>query len=94
MPRGKPFTKGDPRAGRKPGVPDKTTTAAKESFALAFDKLGGWEALAQWAALPQNRTEFYKLYARLIPVDLTSQGDKIPAPIIQLAHGQPEPKAD
>lgn len=26
--------------------------------------------------------------------DLTSGGEKIAAPIIQLAHGQPEPKAD
>ncbi len=85
---------GKPGPGRPKGLPNKTTTAAKEAFALAFNKLGGWEALADWASLPQNRGEFYKLYARLIPVDLTSGGDKIPAPIIQLAHGEPQPKAD
>lgn len=92
--RGKPFEEGDPRAGRPKGVPNKTTTAAKEAFALAFQKLGGWEALAEWAANdPDNLREFYKLYARLIPVDLTSGGDKLPTVNINvppLPDGGPE----
>lgn len=62
-----------PGSGRKAGVPNKVTMAAKEAFRLAFEKSGGAEALAEWAA--ENRTEFYKLYSRLIPVDLTT-GEK------------------
>ena len=67
------FPKGRKRpegAGRKKGQPNKTTTKAREAFALAFDSIGGGTALGKWAR--ENPTEFYKLYARLIPVDVTS----------------------
>jgi len=53
--------------GRPRGSPNKITSAAKEAFQAAFDGLGGVEALADWAR--ENTTEFYKLYARLIPVE-------------------------
>lgn len=56
--------------GRPKGALNKVTTAAKEAFRLAFDKMGGTDALAAWAA--ENPTEFYKLYAKLIPIDLTT----------------------
>jgi hypothetical protein len=59
--------------GRKKGVPNKTTTAAREAFQMAFDKIGGPEALAAWAT--KEPTEFYKLFARLIPVDVNAKGD-------------------
>lgn len=42
--------------------------AAKEAFSLAFDALGGPDNLARWAR--ENETEFYRLYSRLIPIDL------------------------
>ena len=54
-------------AGRPKGIPNKFNVAARDAFAAAFDKLGGTEALAKWAL--ENPTDFYKLYARLIPVD-------------------------
>lgn len=75
-----PFKKGqsgNPQ-GRKEGVPNKLTRTAKEAFQLAFDELGGWEGLAQWASKdPENRKVFYSLYARLIPTDITSKDEKI-----------------
>jgi hypothetical protein len=61
------FQPGDARAGRPRGSANKLTRAAKEAFGLAFEKLGGVKALAEWAE--ENRTEFYKLYARLIPTE-------------------------
>lgn len=85
------FKKGDKRAGRPKGVGNKTTTAAKEAFALAFDEMGGVPRLVLWAKL--NPTEFYKLFARLIPVDVTSAGDKLPTLVINvppLPDGQPD----
>lgn len=66
--------KGQPKlGGRAKGVPNKLTVAAKEAFALAFQGMGGVPALSKWAE--DHPTEFYKLYARLIPVDVTS-GEK------------------
>lgn len=51
--------------GRKKGSKNKLTRSAKEAFEMAFQGLGGAEALTEWART--NQTEFYKLYARLIP---------------------------
>lgn len=54
-------------AGRPRGAPNKLTRSAKEAFQLAFDALGGADTLAAWAR--DNQTDFYRLFARLIPVD-------------------------
>lgn len=59
-------------AGRPKGTPNKFNLAARDAFAMAFNELGGTEALAKWAV--ENPTDFYKLYARLIPVDTTVNG--------------------
>ncbi len=58
--------------GRPKGVPNKATTSAREAFALAFDGIGGFAALTTWAR--ENTTEFFKLYARLIPVEHVGEG--------------------
>lgn len=64
------MAKGRKTGGRVAGTPNKTTTAAREAFQLAFDKLGGVDALSVWAT--ENQTEFYKLFGRLIPVDVNN----------------------
>jgi hypothetical protein len=56
--------------GRKKGVPNKLTTAAKEAYALAFEGLGGVQGLVEWAQ--RHRSEFYKIHSKLIPVELNS----------------------
>jgi hypothetical protein len=53
--------------GRRPGVGNKINTAAKDAFALAFEGMGGVKGLIEWGR--RNRTEFYKLYSKLIPAD-------------------------
>ena len=74
IPKGKKgFQKGKPKTGgRLPGTPNKLTSSAKKAFQRAFELIGGDEALAAWAK--KNRTEFYKLYARLIPVEMEHSG--------------------
>ncbi len=65
------MAKGKKTGGRTKGVPNKTTTAAKEAFSLAFEGIGGVPALIEWAE--ENRSDFFKLYARLIPVELSGE---------------------
>lgn len=66
--------KGHAKAGgRKAGTPNKATATARGAFQMAFDAIGGASALATWAS--ENPTEFYKLYGRLIPVDVNAKGD-------------------
>ena len=81
------MAKGVKTGGRQKGTPNKLTKTAKEAFQMAFDELGGYARMVQWATEdPDNLKTFYTLYARLIPTDVTSGGEPIPAPIIQLAH--------
>lgn len=64
--------KGTPGPGRPKGSQNKTTRGAKEAFTLAFEELGGFEAMVKWAKSdPDNLKVFYGLYARLIPQDMT-----------------------
>jgi len=73
-----PFKKGqsgNPK-GRDKGTPNKLTVSAREAFQHAFKEAGGFDALATWAKA--NRTDFYKLYARLIPVEHVGEGGEGP----------------
>lgn len=58
---------GDKKAGRPLGAKNKISGAAKENIAAVFVRLGGTAEMARWAK--ENQTEFYRLYARLIPVE-------------------------
>ena len=62
--------------GRPKGIPNRLTKSAREAFQLAFDQMGGGPKLAEWAK--KNPTEFYKLYARLIPVEHVGEGGEGP----------------
>lgn len=66
-----------PSPGRKPGIPNKITREAKEMIALAFEGLGGLQALIDTANKSDSmRMTFYtQLYAKLIPVSVQGQID-------------------
>lgn len=66
--------------GRPKGSLNKTTTAARVMFASAADGIGGLAALTAWAK--KNPDEFWKLYARLIPVEHTGEGGTGPVQAI------------
>ncbi len=66
-----PFKKGQVtnRKGRKKGAVNKLTATFKEALRIAFDGIGGPAHLMEWAR--DNPTEFYKIMARLIPVEVS-----------------------
>jgi hypothetical protein len=69
--------RGGPRAGagRPKGVPNKVHHSMKIAIAEAFEQLGGTQRMVQWAQEdPKHLTEFYKLAARLIPVETQVTG--------------------
>jgi UV DNA damage repair endonuclease len=76
------MAKGVKTGGRTKGTPNKTTVAVKEAFKLAFDNLGGVDALVTWAA--DNQTQFYQLYSKLIPTEVEVAG-KDGGPIVVAA---------
>lgn len=67
-----PFTKGNPKphsSGRKKGTPNRVTHSMRQAYALAFEQVGGVDALADWARKHPHR--FYPLASKLIPHDIT-----------------------
>lgn len=90
---GRPFTKGDKRAGRPKGVPNRTTTAAKEAIELAFEGLGGAARLQQWVQSdPLNERAFYtQIWVKLLPLQVTGHDGKdlIPPAITFVVNEQP-----
>ena len=72
-----PATKGTrpPAAGkgRPLGSKNRLGQEAKYALALAFEGIGGVPALIEWAK--DNREAFYRLYSKLIPVELNGTGD-------------------
>ena len=69
--------RGGPRAGagRPKGVPNKVHASMKQAIADAFEQLGGTQRMVEWAMEdPKHLTEFYKLAARLIPVETQVSG--------------------
>lgn len=67
-----PFEKGQPRpenAGRRAGTPNRTTANIKAMFEEVVERLGGPNALEEWAK--SNPTEFWKCVSKLLPKDVT-----------------------
>ena len=57
--------------GRPKGAKDKVQRCVKESILNVYESLGGDEAFHNWAVMEQ--TEFYKLFAKLLPKDLNAK---------------------
>ena len=52
-------------SGRKKGTPNKISGQVRQNVIDVFDDIGGVKEMAVWAV--DNRTEFYRLYAKLMP---------------------------
>jgi hypothetical protein len=60
-------------AGTRKGIPNKIGSAVKSNVLAVFDKIGGRDKMCDWAQA--NLTEFYRLYARLIPSEINTTVD-------------------
>lgn len=54
---------------RPKGAKNKVSESAKDNILAVFTRLGGTHAMADWAK--ENLTEFYKIYARLLPQSMS-----------------------
>ena len=84
------FTKGMSKiGGRKQGIANRLTSTFREAVLLAYENIGGHEAFSNWAA--ENRADFYKIAARLIPTEIKgSEDQKIVVVIDRTCHGNPD----
>lgn len=57
--------------GRPKGSVNKTTASVKQALTDAFEQKGGIPSLVTWAQT--NETEFYKLWGRLVPHEVTGK---------------------
>ena len=65
------WEKGRPKSGgRAVGVQNHLTTSFRDAIRLAYQRIGGDEAFAQWAR--ENPTEYYKIASRLIPGEMAA----------------------
>jgi hypothetical protein len=86
------MAKGRKTGGRRPGSQNKVTRTFKDMVVQCLQDIGGRPAFAAWAT--KNRTDFYKIAARLIPTELTTDGDK-PLPLrVELTDAAPAPDAE
>jgi hypothetical protein len=56
---------------RPVGSVNKVGAQVKENILAVFTRLGSTSAMAEWAQ--KNLTEFYKMYARLIPTEVVGE---------------------
>lgn len=63
--------------GRPKGALNKTTALAKEAISLAFENMGGTDALVKWAkASDDNRRVFYsQIWTKIIPLQVAGSGE-------------------
>jgi uncharacterized MAPEG superfamily protein len=56
---------------RPKGSPNKAGALVRENVIAVFNRLQGTAGMATWAK--KNLTEFYRIYARLIPTEMVGE---------------------
>jgi len=66
------FKPGDGRKRKPHGAKNKVTQSMRQAWLEAFEGVGGVPALIEWGKETKNRTAFYTLASKLIPIDIMS----------------------
>lgn len=61
--------------GRPKGALNKNTRSVKEALCAVYDQRGGARALLKWSN--ENETEFYKLWGRMLPQEVSGTMDAV-----------------
>ncbi len=77
--------KGCKTGGRQKGSVNKITRAFKDAVRIVYDDIGGHTAFAAWAR--EHPTEFYRIAARLIPVEVKTEEHNRVTVIVQNPAG-------
>lgn len=88
-------TAGLNRSGRKKGCVNKTTKAAKEAIAEAFEKLGGIKGLTDWAKRSDdNRRVFYsQIWPKIVPLQVAGEdGGPLMVQVVRFGADGPDPQ--
>ena len=72
--KGKQFTKGDARAGRPKGTPNKLTADVKAAIIDAFEQAGGASYLLKIAE--SDPRTFCALLGKVLPMQLAGENDQ------------------
>lgn len=88
------MARGKKTGGRSKGTPNKVTKAAREVIQGCADAIGGMERMVEWVKEdPLNERIFWSsIFPRMVPVDVTSNGEKLTVTINvpPLPDGGPE----
>lgn len=76
-----------PGPGRPKGSKNRVNLAFRDAIVEAFEELGGVQTLVKWGK--KNPTEFYKIAARLIPIEQQHSG----ALSLTVVTGVPQPES-
>jgi len=60
--------------GRKKGTPNKISATVKDNVIQVFEQLGSVKGMVNWAK--KNQTEFYRIYAKMLPVEVANAEGK------------------
>lgn len=58
---------------RPKGSKNRIAQSVKQNIEQVFQKLGGVDAMVKWAQQEKNHTEFYRIYARLLPHEVVGK---------------------
>ena len=74
--------------GRQLGTPNRLTGLFREAVLAVYERLGGHAAFLEWAR--KNPTEFYRIAARLIPVEVRGPSDQSVRVIVDRGAAMPQ----